>query len=147
MEWASNTSRGCCWRKSDRAPAASGSYICTLLWSKSTPGCTTIAITRDQAWRRSGASNTWRWISRVCAAAFGVVTCTPPPSELSPPGTGTSVPITYTGIGSPAWRAVASAMRANPAARSATISSGSGLGSSAQDMLQSRWILWKPAAT
>jgi tagatose-1,6-bisphosphate aldolase non-catalytic subunit AgaZ/GatZ len=31
--------------------------------------------------------------------------------------------------------------------RAATMASGNGTGSSAQDMLQSRWILWKPAAT
>ncbi|MNV84954.1 hypothetical protein D3C71_1788700 [compost metagenome] len=77
-------------------------------------------------------------MASVCAAAAGVVTANPPSSEASPPGIGTSVPITYNGSGRLFAAAVRSAMTASSAERAATMASGSGVGSSAQDMLQSR---------
>ena len=56
----------------------------------------------------------------------------------APPGTGTSVPTTYTGASPPTRLQVFSATTHKRAARCATTASVSGVGSSAQDMEQSR---------
>ena len=72
----------------------------------------------------------------VASAAWGEVTASPSMASVAPPGTGTSVPMTYTG-GSPA--AAAQLGGAGQAHGARTISaSGSGVGSPAQDIEQSR---------